>query len=72
MHYKLITVLILIGLFVIFIVQNASVVEIHIIFWTIAMSRVLLMFILLAVGIITGWLLHSYVTHINKDEVETE
>ena len=67
MHYKLISVLIMIGLIVIFIVQNAAVVEIHVIFWTIAMSRVLLMFILLAIGVIVGWLLNSYITHSKKE-----
>ena len=66
MNYKLITGLILICLIVVFIIQNAAIVEIHIIFWTIAMSRVLLMFILLAAGIIVGWLLNSYSMHRKK------
>jgi hypothetical protein len=35
-------------------------VEIQVYFWTIAMSRVLLMLILLAIGIIAGWLLGGY------------
>ncbi|MFC1891972.1 lipopolysaccharide assembly protein LapA domain-containing protein [Thermodesulfobacteriota bacterium] len=60
MSYKLITGLIAACLVVIFIIQNAAVVEIQIFFWTIAMSRVLLMFIILAIGIIGGWLLKSF------------
>ena len=67
MNYKLIISLIIICIIVIFIIQNAAVVEIHIIFWTITMSRVLLMFILLAVGIIAGWLLKGYSMH-RKEE----
>ena len=63
MNYKLIIGLILMGLLVVFIIQNAAVVEIRLIFWTITMSRVLLMFIVLAIGILVGWLLNSYTVH---------
>ena len=67
MRYKLIISLALICLIVIFIIQNVSVIEINIFFWTIAMSRVLLMFILIAIGIIIGWLLKSYSMHGKED-----
>lgn len=67
MHYRLITILVIIGIIVILIIQNAALVEIHLLFWTITMSRVLLMFILLAVGIIAGWLLHGYSIHRKKE-----
>lgn len=67
MNYKLITSLIIIGIIVILIIQNAAVVDIHILFWTIKMSRVLLMFILLAIGIVAGWLLNSYSMHRKKE-----
>ena len=67
MNYNLRISLILICLIVIFIIQIVAVVEINIFFWTIAMSRVLLMFILLAIGIIVGWLLNSYSMHTKKD-----
>lgn len=63
MKYKLIISLIIICIIVIFIIQNAAIAEIHILFWTIEMSRVLLMFILLVVGMITGWLINSYSSH---------
>ena len=66
MNYKLIVGLILMCLLVIFIIQNAAVVEIRLIFWTITMSRVLLMFIILAIGILVGWLLNSYTIHRKK------
>ena len=60
MNYKLIIGLIAACLVVVFIIQNAAVVEIQIFFWTIAMSRVLLMFIILAIGIIAGWMIKSF------------
>ncbi|MFC1838133.1 lipopolysaccharide assembly protein LapA domain-containing protein [Thermodesulfobacteriota bacterium] len=55
-------------LVVIFIIQNAAVVEVQIFFWTIAMSRVLLMLIFLAIGIIAGWFIKS--GFFSKDDEE--
>lgn len=55
MNYKLILGSILSGLIILFIVQNVPVVEIRFLFWTFAMSKSLLMFIVLLMGIIIGW-----------------
>jgi len=44
---------------VIFIIQNAEVVEIKYLIWTFSISRALLMFLLLSIGAIIGWLLHG-------------
>ena len=63
MNYKLIFILILAGLAVLFLIQNVAVVEIQFLFWSIQMSRSLLIFFLLAIGIIIGWFLHSYFKH---------
>jgi lipopolysaccharide assembly protein A len=63
MNFKLILALILAGFAVLFIVQNVVVVEIRFLFWTLSMSRSLLIFFLLAIGFIIGWLLHSYSLH---------
>lgn len=63
MNYKMITILILSGLVVLFIIQNVNVVEIKFLFWTIQMSRSLLIFILLAIGFIIGWFMHSHFKH---------
>lgn len=60
MNYKLIISLILAGLAVIFIIQNVTVVKISFLFWSIQMSLALLMFILLVIGIVLGWIFHSY------------
>ncbi len=63
MHGRLVFSLILIGLAVLFVIQNVAVVEIRFLLWSISMSRSLLIFFLLAIGIIIGWLLHSYFIH---------
>jgi putative membrane protein len=60
MNYKLIFNLVLVGLMVIFIVQNVAVVEIRFLFWKVSMSRSIMIFLVLAVGIITGWMLRSH------------
>lgn len=63
MNARLILMIILIGMVVLFIIQNVVVVEIRFLFWSLAMSRSLLMFLLLTVGVIIGWSLHGYVAH---------
>jgi len=59
MNAKLISCLILAGLVVIFIIQNVTVIDIRFLFWTLSMSRALLMFFVLAIGVVIGWSLHS-------------
>ena len=49
---------------VIFILQNMTVVDVRFLFWHLSVSRAIMIFILLAIGIVIGWLLHSYyLTH---------
>lgn len=66
MNYRLTLILILAGLVILFIIQNVAVVEIKFLFWSIQMSRSLLMFFLLAIGLIIGWFLNNYLT-LRKD-----
>ena len=63
MNFKLVLSVILAGLAVIFIIQNTAVVDIRFLFWTLSMSRLLLFFFLLVIGVILGWLLHGYSMH---------
>jgi len=46
----------LVLLAVIFIVQNATVVDIHFLLWKISMSRSLMIFFVLAIGVVIGWI----------------
>ncbi|HEY5734365.1 MAG TPA: LapA family protein [Gammaproteobacteria bacterium] len=43
-------------LVVIFIVQNTVVVDIQLLFWKISLSRSLMIFLVLAIGIVIGWM----------------
>lgn len=60
MNFKLIFSIAMAGMAVLFIIQNVTVVDMKFLFWTMSMSRALLMSLILSVGIILGWLLHSY------------
>jgi uncharacterized integral membrane protein len=69
MNFKLAMLLILASLAVIFITQNVAVVEVSFLFWSISMSRALLIFFLLVIGFTLGWFLHSYLSYRkSKDE----
>jgi putative membrane protein len=60
---KLTLILVLIGVVLLFTLQNTQVVEVRLLFWTLSMSRVLLIFLLLAIGAILGWLANSAFRH---------
>lgn len=59
-NVKLALILTLAGLIAVFIVQNAMVVEIRFMFWTLAISRSLVIFFALAIGMVIGWLLRGH------------
>ena len=63
MNAKLFIILVLIALVAIFIVQNAEVVELRFLFWTLAMSRALMFVFLVLIGIAAGWLLRGHSLH---------
>lgn len=56
---RLITSVALALILVVFIVQNTAVMEFRFFFWTLAMSRALMMFLLLGIGLAAGWFLHA-------------
>jgi uncharacterized integral membrane protein len=49
--------IILIAVVLVFVIQNTQVVEFQFLFWTFTISRALMLFSTLAVGIIAGWLM---------------
>ena len=70
MNFKLIVIIILASIGVIFLIQNVSAVEVSFLFWSISMSRALLIFFTLVVGFILGWFLHSYLSY-RKEKAES-
>jgi len=63
MSVKLIAGLVLAGVLVLFAIQNAEPVEFAFLIWTFALSRALMMFILLAIGVLLGWTMHALSAH---------
>ncbi len=57
--YRSLVTAVLIVLVMIFAVQNAAVVEIQLLFWQVAFPRSLLIFLMLLIGIIIGWVTRS-------------
>jgi uncharacterized integral membrane protein len=66
MNGKFILVVIIIGLVAIFIIQNIMAVSIHFLAWTLSMNGALLFIIILILGIVIGWLLHTFITFRKK------
>ena len=60
MNYKLGVGLGLAALVVLFIFQNTTVVELQFLWWRIGMSRALMIVLVLAIGVLIGWLLGSH------------
>lgn len=63
MTVKMYVSLALLLLTVIFTVQNAAVVTVNFLFWKLEISRALLIFFLLVIGVIIGWFSHSHYQH---------
>ena len=73
MKIKLGISLVLAFLVFIFISQNAETVRVEFLAWSIEMSLVLLVFIILGAGIIIGWLLNSYLRFVrNRKQTKTQ
>lgn len=59
MHLRLVLSGVLIAAVLFFIFQNIGIIEIRFLVWSAAMSRSLLLFLVLLIGIVIGWLWHS-------------
>lgn len=56
---RLVLSFVLLALVLIFAVQNVAVVEVQFLFWSLALPRSLLIFVVLSVGVIVGWFLRG-------------
>ncbi len=59
MRVKIAVAAILLVLVTLFAVQNSQVVEIRLAFWSVEISRALLIYLMLAIGIVIGWFLRA-------------
>ncbi|MFN3693425.1 MAG: lipopolysaccharide assembly protein LapA domain-containing protein [Ignavibacterium sp.] len=66
MKAKIIIMLILIGVFILFVIQNIEVVNINFLFFSFQISHVLLLFIVFALGVIIGMMLPAVLNNKKK------
>lgn len=66
MNFKLILNLVIACFVLIFAFQNAVVVKIEFLFWSVSMSRSLLILLFVGIGVVIGWLLNSHVSFKRK------
>ena len=59
MRARLIVTMVLFGLIVIFVLQNAATVEVQFLFWSASMPRALLIFLVMVTGMALGWVLRG-------------
>ncbi len=57
MRIRSVVILVLLLLFLVVVVQNTKVVSVRLLFWDLVMSRIVLLALSLAVGVIVGFLL---------------
>jgi len=72
MNVKTIFAIVLLVFTAIFIIQNITTVEIRILFWSVSMSRSLMVIVMLLVGFIIGWITCSHLFHRNKTVTDQE
>jgi len=63
MSFNLVLVLGLLGVALIFVIQNVAAVDVNFLLWTVSMSRALLIIFTLVIGFLLGWFLHSYYSY---------
>jgi uncharacterized integral membrane protein len=56
MRLKIIVLLVLIGLFVILLIQNTQVVTLRLFFWKVGMSQIILIPVTMAIGFVIGFI----------------
>ena len=61
-NVRLVVSVVLVLILVVFILQNTAVMEFRLFFWTVAMWRALMLFLLLGIGLVCGWFLHAHFT----------
>lgn len=59
MKPRLIVTLVLLLLVLLFAIQNSEIVELEFLFWDLVMPRSVLIFVVLTIGVVTGWFVRS-------------
>jgi uncharacterized integral membrane protein len=68
MNAKVVFSMVLLFIVVFFTLQNTEIVSMRFFFWEFSLSRALMFFLILGVGILTGYVLGSYAREKSDDE----
>ncbi len=63
MNLKLGIIIFLASLIGLFVLQNIEQVQVSFLFWSISMSRAIMLFFVILMGIVIGWLLRGHFIH---------
>lgn len=66
MNIKIILLVMLGAAIALFLIQNVADVEIQFMFWSVSMRRSTLVLLVLGIGVIVGWVLHSIHARTNR------
>ncbi len=61
MKPKMVAILILAILLTVIVVQNSNVAELHLLFWKLSMSMIILIFFVAIIGFAMGYLAHHFI-----------
>jgi uncharacterized integral membrane protein len=67
-NIRLIGSLLLVGLIVVFVVQNTASVEVRFLFWRGELPRSILIFLVLVIGIVVGWLIRGHLAWVRTTD----
>ena len=68
MKPKMVAILILAIVLVIIVIQNSDVTDIHLLFWTVSMSMIILIFFVALIGFAIGYLSHYFIVERKKNK----
>jgi len=68
MNFRNISILILLALFVIVSLQNAEIIPVHLLFWKVDISKLLLLIITLVIGILVGMIIPDFLRKSKKEK----
>ncbi|MEO8233450.1 MAG: lipopolysaccharide assembly protein LapA domain-containing protein [Ignavibacteriota bacterium] len=68
MNFKSISAIILLALFIIVSLQNAEVIPIHILFWKVEISKLLIIILTLVIGLLIGMIIPGLLKKSQKDK----
>lgn len=69
MKVKIIILLVLIVLFTIFVSQNTRIVQIDFLFWSIAMSAIVLISLMMLIGVVAGFIVAKIFDRPSKSQI---